>query len=120
MKMKLKNVKLEWYVLRYNMNKKIIESYNVFHDDFIPELHKQIVKKKKITNYNELRGYVHSYFTYYYWCKAEHEVLIGGLCGLFGDKNNFQKIDIYTQLMLNFDRIMEYIIKELNIKFKNK
>lgn len=113
MKMKLKNVKLEWYVLRYNMNKKIIESYNVFRDDFIPELHKQIVKKKKITNYVELRGYVNSYFIYYYWCKAEHEVLIGGMFD-----NNFQKIDIYTQLMLNFDRIMEYIIKELNIKFK--
>lgn len=114
--MKIKNVKLEWYVLMYNVKEHSIKPYNALNNELILELHKEIVKKKRITNYEELKEYVRKWFLYHYWCKAEYEVLIGRF--FFESDKDLIKIDVYTQLMLNIDRIIEYLIKKLDIKFK--
>lgn len=111
--MKRKNIKLEWYVLRHTFNADKIIYYNVLGEWIVEEIYKEI-KKKNITNYTELKEFIRKEFMYYYWCKAEHEIMVGGL---FTEEANLTKIDIYSQLEPNLDRITEYIINAMEIKF---
>ena len=55
---------------------------------------------------------------YYYWSKAEHETVIGGLSAK--EDNDFEKHDIWWQLEPNLDRICEYIINTMQIEFKQE
>jgi hypothetical protein len=113
--MKLKNVKLEWYVLMWDSNNKKVVNYNVLGQELIEELHKKIVKKKTITNYNELKESIRSWCMYYYWSKCECEIMVGGL---FAEEDEYEKIDAWRQIEMNLDRMCEYIMKELRIEFK--
>lgn len=113
--MKVKNAKLEWNVFIFDFNIKKIKQYNVFGQKFIEELHKRI-RKKEISNYNELKKFIKRYFMYNYWSKSEFEVAMGG-CFCDFKIENFSKIDVYSQLVMNLDRITEYVNKELEINF---
>ena len=91
--MKIKNVKLEWNVLFYDMNKNMIRPYNIFYDNFPKELSKTI-KKEKINNREELKNYLTRHFKYLYWSKTEYEIYVSGLFSF--DKGS--KIDIWHQI----------------------
>lgn len=115
--MKQKNVNLVWNVLRWDTNREKVEVYNVFSDkDFVPDLYKKI-KSKKITNYEELKERVKNYLMYYYWSKVECEMSVGPIPYNVKDIDIFKKIDMYTQLEINLDLIVRYIITEMDIKF---
>ena len=114
--MKIKNVNLEWYVLEYDSSTREIRPYNVLGRGFIEELHKKI-RTKKVTNYEELKDFIDRYFMYHYWSKAEWEIVVGGL---FTKEPDLTKIDAYTQLKMNLDRIVDYVNNELRIGFKKK
>lgn len=114
--MKVKNAKLEWYVLRHDFNSDKIVEYNVFSEYFVNKLHIAI-RKKEVANYAQLQRYIENYFLYYFWCKSEHEIMVGGL---FTEKAKLTKIDIYTQLKMNLDRITDYVNTELRINFKKE
>lgn len=113
--MKIKNKKLEWNVLVADSNAKKIKNYNVLDDELIERLHKAIVKKKTITNYKELKEDVKKWCMYYYWSKCEFEIGVGGMFAKYPDE--YEKIDAFRQIEMNLDRMCEYIIKELDIKF---
>lgn len=104
-----KSKKLEWYALVEDFNTKKIKKYNVFNSEFNKDLYN---KKNQINNYEELKNFIRHWFMFRYWCKAEWEVLIGGL---FADMEDFVKIDVWQQLEINLDRITEYVIKELEL-----
>lgn len=114
--MKVKNVNLEWYVLRFEQHK--VDYYNVFGGNRFVELLHNSVKKKKITNYEELKNFINSYFIYYYMSKAEHEILVGEL--MTKDIESLEKIDIYSQLKPNLDTITKYVDNELKVLKKEK
>lgn len=115
--MKVKNVKLEWYVLRWDSNKKQIVDMNIFYDDFRDELYKEI-KNKKINNYNELKERVKRWCMYNYWSRTEYEIGMGPLYPKTEeDIKQYEKIDVWRQLEKNLDIICEYIIKEMQIEF---
>ena len=107
-----KNKQLEWNVFVEDFNTKQIKKYNVFNSEFNEELLKKI-KKKEINTYGELKEFLKRWFMYRYWCKCEWEVLIGGL---FADIKDFIKVDVWQQLLINLDRITEYVIRELEIQ----
>lgn len=109
---KWKNINLEWYAIRWSNDK--IQKVNVLGHGFIDEIH-TAVNKNKITDYSTLREFVRRHFSYYYWCKSEHEIAVGGLFSKHPEE--FEKIDIYYQLEMNLDRIVEYINKEINLNF---
>ena len=44
---------------------------------------------------------------YYFWCKSEYEVVIAPWGGSIGA--NEVKIDIYTQVMNNWDVFLDYV-----------
>lgn len=111
--MKIKHVKLEWNVLRYDINKHEIVNSNAFYSDTPQKIAKEI-RKGIIKNKQDLKNWLNVEFLYHYWCKSEHEVLIGGL---FDETENMEKIDVYRQLNMNLDRITDYVIQEMDIKF---
>lgn len=113
--MKYKSVKLEWNILYYNFNKKRVVAYNIFNDDIIERIYKNI-RSKKINNYNELKEFIDKWAHYRFWSKAECEMAIGDLVSKYPD--DFEKVDMYRQIEINLDRIVEYIINTMQIKFE--
>ena len=120
---------LEWNVFRYDCNTKKIVTYNVFnHSSFLANVQK--LRKDKDTFSEQLRREVQ----YYFWSKSEHEIVIASwpvyiskdeyeritkeLTAIENRDRGFRvvnvsptvgsKIDIYEQLMLNWDNFVEY------------
>lgn len=113
--MKIKTAKLEWYALKIDMNTRKIEKCNVFGHDFVEDLHKSI-QKKKVSNYSELKEFIKRYLMYHYWCKTEYEMAVGYMSSNIKQEDLY-KVDVYSQLEINLDRIVEYVNAELKINF---
>lgn len=116
--MKIKNANLEWNVLMADSNTKKIKNYNVLGYELVEELHKEIVKKKTITNYEQLKEKIRKWCMYYYWSKCECEISVGNLFAKYPEE--YEKIDAFRQIEMNLDRIVEYIMRELKIEFKER
>lgn len=96
---------LEWNVYISDFNKKEIIVYNVFnHYSFIEDLKKII---KKYTDKKEFSEEVRKTLMYYYWSKCEWEIILEG----WPQKPNFkdEKIDVYDQIILNWDKFINYV-----------
>lgn len=118
--MRIKNVKLEWYAFRYDSNTKKLVFTNVLYG-MEEEIAKKVRKGRKcnwrpVHNYDTFKEWLKSDLIYHYWCKAEHETAIGGLFN--HTEEELEKHDIWWQLEPNLDRICEYIINTMQIKFK--
>ena len=113
--MKRKNKDLKWYAFREEFNSNRLEYTNVLGVSFAEELLKRI-KSEKIDNYDKLKDLVSRMLRYRFWSKAEHEVIVRSLIHR-PDRDSETKIDIWYQLEPNIDRIIEYIMKELQIEF---
>ena len=132
-----KTKNLVWNVFRYNINARIIERYNVFnHSGFYTYVLK-IDRKDKTAFAEQLKREA----MYYFWSKCEMEVVITSWPPYI-DANEYdrltkennenidkrgesarvlnicptvgEKIDIYEQLMLNWDMFVEYTWNTLN------
>ena len=112
--MKIKKSNLEWYVLLYDFNKKKIINYNVMNG--IAELISKKIKNGTIYNKETLKEFLKKEYMYRYWSKAEYEILVSGLHNNAND--DMEKIDIWRQLEMNLDRIVDYINIECDLKFK--
>ncbi len=100
---------LEWNVLYEDFNDKSkVKTINILKnwDKIILDAKKE----NKFTDFNSFKEWLNKEFLYRYWSKREYEIAISGL-----SCNDWQKIDVYFQLKMNFDRIVEYINKELKI-----
>ena len=75
--MRIKNKKLEWYVLNYNFNKKKVVQYNIFYQDFIDGLYKEY-KKKNILTKDDLKEFIKRY-CFNYMGRIEYEIMVGDL-----------------------------------------
>lgn len=109
--MKVKNANLEWYVLRHDFNKDEIVNYNVM-TGIADEIAKR-VKAKKIYNKETLKDFLERTFLHDYWCRAEHEIMVSGL----HRTDVMEKIDIWRQLEMNLDQIVEYVNLKCDLKF---
>lgn len=108
----MKNINLEWNVLYYDIESKKINSYNILNSTFVETLYDN-VKTRKIKDETQLKEYLKTEFMYHYWCKSEFEILIGNLHA--HNLKEFEKIDIWYQIEINFDNIVNYIIKEMQL-----
>lgn len=98
---------LEWNVYRFNINKQKIEVFNIFdHYSF-----KEYVKKALIEYEYCKEDFIKqlkSELCYYFGGKSEYEVII--TCWVGGDREKVnQKIDIYDQVMMNWDKFVDYV-----------
>ena len=100
--------------------KNILKS-EIMKENKIRKIQQKINKKEEKINefIQDRKEGIKRELMYYYWCKAEHEVMVTDLFPR--NYEDFQeqavKIDIWYQLEPNLDRIVEYVIKNLNIEF---
>lgn len=112
--MKIKNVKLEWNVLYHDFNKDIIRPYNVLWKG-LPEAIAKQIRCKKINNRKDLEAYLKTQFMSSYWCRAEYEILVSGL--FVRSHTEATKIDIWYQIEMNFNLIVDYIIYKMKLEY---
>lgn len=106
--MKVENVNLEWYVLRWDFNTKKVINYNILQwrkEDIANE-----IRRKSIYNKSILREYLKTTFMYDYWSKTECEFYISDLHG-----DDYEKIDIWRQIEPNLDLIVEYVNSKMEL-----
>ncbi len=95
---------LKWYVYYHNINSQEIETFNVFdHSGFRQDVEKYLTKSK---NKEEFAEHLRGSLFYYYCSKSEWEIIISPWCGGRGTKDI--KIDVYDQVMNNWDVFVDY------------
>lgn len=108
--------KLQWNVFYHSINKRTIMTFNVFkHGGFVNDICK-ISENCDSRNYFEEE--IRRSLRYHYWCKAEWEVLIYPWCG--GSNDDGIKIDVFTQIVLNWTQFIEYLWNALKEEIKEE
>ena len=93
---------IEWYVYCHDSNAQKIIKWNVFnHGSFKNEVDNILQEKLNKEDFSEkLKREV----MYYFWSKCEYEIILSPWTGRADDI----KIDVYDQIMMNFDRFVDY------------
>lgn len=92
---------LEFYVVRYDVNKDKVVMYNIFNSLYFKIGLKKIINLKENDFYLELD----SLCKYCFWSKVEHEILVSDVFNKIE-----KKIDIYFQLKQNLKVLAQYIL----------
>lgn len=92
-----------WNVFYYNVNGKKIDTYDIFdHGRFREDIEKELnICETKEKFAERLKANL----MYYFWSKAEWEVVVSAWVG----GNASKKIDVYAQVMNNFDVFLNYV-----------
>ena len=100
------NVKdLKWYVYYHSINSQKIKTYNIFdHYGFVKDVEKYF---KKYKNKEEFVDKLKSSLMYFFWSKSEWEIIISPWCG--GRNTKEVKIDVYDQVMNNWEVFADYV-----------
>ena len=96
---------LEWNVYCDDFNERKIRIFNVFNHHGVIEDLKKFVKKYKTKE--EFCEHLRTTIMYYYWSKCEWEIVLTS----FPERQDYteEKIDVYDQLMLNWDKFCDYV-----------
>ena len=96
---------MKWSVLYHNVNKRQIESYDIFkHCGFRREFYNIAQKQADKDLFAEELWHC---LMYYFWSKCEYEVLIYPWpCSIERDKP--RKIDIFSQITCNWAAFVDY------------
>lgn len=104
----------EFKVLVFNINKQKIELYNVFnHYHFNRQVEILLNLKENLTR-EEFSKMLREQAMYYFWSKAEWEVLVTPWCGCRDTEKSTIKIDVYDQLIANWEVFIDYVLGEDN------
>lgn len=96
---------LKWIVYYHNMNRQEIQPFNVFnHYSFCEDVENHF---KKYKDKDEFAEHLRMSLFYYYCSKAEWEIIISPWCGSRDTKDI--KIDVYDQVMNNWDIFLDYV-----------
>ena len=99
---------LEYNVWVYNINKQKIEKYNVFyHCGFYREV-ENLLKNDRLS-IEDFSEKVKMQAMYYFWSKTEWEIVIRPWCGCRDVEKAAKKIDVYDQLIINWNNFIKYI-----------
>jgi len=96
---------MKWYVFYYNINKRQIESYNIFnHGGFRQKFCKIVQKHEDKDLFAEELWHC---LMYYFLCKSEWEVLVyPSPCSMGQDRH--RKIDVFNQIACNWAAFVDY------------
>ena len=97
---------MTWNVYVGSFNSRDIRVYNVFdHSRFMDDIRK--IYKKHKDDFNAFSEEVRRSLMYYFWSKCEWEIVLTG----WPPKDDFKdkKIDVYDQIMLNWDAFIKYV-----------
>lgn len=96
---------MKWNVYHYNVNHQKIEVFNIFeHGSFVKYIKEAIEECEEKNSFAER---LKSELRYFFWGKVECEIIISPWCG---NKNPDEiKIDVFDQVMNNFDIFVDYV-----------
>lgn len=94
-------------VIHYDINRQQFESY-----DIMPQL---MAECKNFKSRTEMEEYIRQMSIYYFWAKCEHEVILKDCL----NNDISKKIDVYWQIMNNFDLVVEIFEQNL-LEMKSK
>ena len=98
--------KPEFNVITENINTDKIEIYNVFnHDLFRTDCEDAWADYLLTRDIESFKKSVKSSLIYYFWAKCEWEIVVYGW-------NAEEKLDVYDQVMMNWDIFIDTLIKE--------
>lgn len=98
---------MEWNVYYHDFNHQKITTYNVFnHGSFNQEINQL---SQKNLNKSEFTEQLRIITMYYFWSKTEWEVIVSPWVG----KGDDEKIDVYDQLKLNWNKFVDYVWNEV-------
>ena len=93
---------IEWYVYYHDSNAQKIIKWNIFnHATFAEKVNKLLQEN---LSRDEFADGLKKYLMYYMWSKCEYEIILSSWTGRADDI----KIDVYDQIMMNFDRFVDY------------
>lgn len=103
-----------WKVYKENFNQKCIEERNIFdHDEFwdmcqIIWINVHNHSSDFNTQWEEFKTRIRYELHYFFWRKSQWEII---LTTIFTDATDFKnmKIDAYSQIMMNYNRFIEYL-----------
>lgn len=95
-------------VLYFDFNAKELKPYNIITEHLIKDFKK---RTKTLTSTEDKKKVLDDYFMYRYWSRREYELFIGD--AFEEDVSKYKKVDIYTQIQMNFDVIYNLIIKAI-------
>lgn len=96
---------MKWNVYNYNINQRKMEVFDIFrHECFSTDVEANL---KGCIDKADFAEKLKSDLMYYFECKAEYEILISAWIG--GNGNEEEKIDVYQQVMLNWDVFLDYV-----------
>lgn len=95
----------KFYVMYYDWNGRKVKRANIIRQEIIEDLQKRV---KKGAKRGELLNRLVSLLKYYYWSKAEYEIMVGDL---FCKSGELEKIDVWFQLEPNVDLILDIILE---------
>ena len=102
---------LEWKVFVYDVNDAKIKSYNIFeHYHFRCDL----VDIKNCEEKEVFAKEVKASLLYYFWGKCQWEIVLQAWPPskrLDDDHFGGEKVDVFSQVMLNWDRFIDYLWK---------
>ena len=112
----------KWNVWIWNFNNDSLEQYDV-----VPMLLRELKSLRKEDFPMDKRSMdreLKTWAQYYFWSRCEYEMIVQGL----PKKDNEEKVDVYDQLMLNWDTFSEAfwknvwkpIVDKKKSKMKNK
>ena len=98
---------LEWNVYVSNFNDKRIETHNVFENHrFMTDLRKA-ARKYRDRERDLFEEQMRRDLMYYYWSKCEWEIVISHWPQRADARD--EKVDVYDQVMMNWDRFRDYV-----------
>lgn len=102
----IKPLPVVWNVYYYNLNKRKIEIHNVFNHWRFIEYSAKAIKKYR-DDKKSLEEQIRRELMYYYWSKYEWEVIVSPFTSNPKEEEE-KKLDVYEQVMLNWNIFFEY------------
>ena len=110
---------LVWNVYYYNTNKQKIQTWNIFqHGSFYEHLLKAKKEFLKTDDFrfNDFMERVKKDLQYYYWSKCEWEIVVHS----WPAETVSEKIDVYDQVINNWEAFREYLFNNYKLIKKVK
>lgn len=100
---------IEWYVYYHDSNAQKIIKWNVFNRGTFAEKVNKLLQEN--LSRNEFAKRLERNLMYYMWSKCEYEIILSPWTGRADDI----KIDIYDQIMMNWNSFVDYVwsLKEI-------
>jgi len=140
--------KLVWNVFHYDFNNKKVTPINLFEFNWVFLVDGLLYAKKHYANdFIKFANHIRTELQCEYWSRSEYEVIVSGWIGtgfkeedinefkkeieeqkqegcpfprVFAYDDTSYKLDVYTQVMLNWDRFIDYVWNNKRLITKKK